>query len=70
MSRDPFYEKPSAICAGCKCEIWPGDDLLEFDGFVTHDDLDCIKRSLNPKQKTGAKYEEEHKIDEKERLVS
>lgn len=71
MLLDPPYEKEVAYCDGCQLEIYPGDEMLEFEGgIITHNDFDCVKDALGAREKTGAQYQKEREIDEKERLAS
>jgi hypothetical protein len=69
MSHEP-YEKEVTFCDGCRLEIYPSDDLLEFDGMVTCDRFECIKLAVKAQKKTGEQYRWEREIDEKEALIS
>lgn len=69
MLRD--YEQEVAYCDGCRLEIYPSDDMLEFiDGTITHNSFECVKEVVGAKKKTGAQYQKEREIDEKEQLIA
>ena len=49
---DPQEAPVMAECAGCGGEIYPGEDVYDINGDITHADWECLYQYIEPERKT------------------